>query len=142
MKKIITCLMTIVMLVFGTAIVGAAPKSDSQSTIGIVDVVRIMSESPKVKALQAQLDQTGKELSKQLDAEKANLSPEEFKKKQDAAVQEFQRRKTELESQVDLSIKQAMEKVAKEKKISLILYKNGVAYGGTDITNEVIISMQ
>jgi outer membrane protein len=134
--------MTIVMLVFGTAIVGAAPKSDSQSTIGIVDIERVMSESPKVKALQAQLDQIGKELSKKVEAEKANLSPEELRKKREAAIQEFQSKKKELESQVDLSIKQALEKVAKEKKLSLILYKNGVAHGGTDITNEVISSMK
>jgi len=139
MKKIITALITIVMFVFGTAIVVAAPQKNS---IGIIDVERIMSESPRVQVLQDQLLQVGKGLNVQLNAEKANLSSEEYNKKQETVVQEYQLKKLEFESQINLSFKKAIDKVAKEKNISVILAKNSVMCGGTDITNDIISSMQ
>lgn len=143
MKKVSLCLMMIVMLMFGTNVVLAAPQNGLQSSsIGIIDVNRIMSESPKVRAAQEELNQLGQSYTAQLEAEKPKLSPEEFKKKQEIAYQQFLEKKRELEKQMDQSIRQALEEVAKTKQISVILYKNSVAYGGTDITSEVIKIMK
>lgn len=143
MKKFMMCLVMIVVLTFGINVGVAAPQSGLQSSsIGIIDVNRIMSESSKVKALQEQLNQIGKSYTAQLEAEKPNLSAEEFKKKQETAYQQFLGKKQELEKQIDQSIKQALEEVAKTKQISVVLYKNSVAFGGTDITSEVINIMK
>ncbi|EGO62897.1 OmpH family outer membrane protein [Acetonema longum] len=143
MKKSMICLMTIVMVMLGANVGVAAPQSGSQSSsIGVIDVDRIMAESPKVKALQEQLNQVAKSYTDQLEAEKPNLSPEEYEKKREIVYQKFLRKKQELEKQVDQSLKQALEAVAKTKKLSLILYKNSVAFGGTDITSEVIKVMK
>ena len=143
MKKFMMCLVMIVVLTFGISVGVAAPQSGLQSSsIGIIDVNRIMSESSKVKALQEQLNQIGKSYTAQLEAEKPNLSAEEFKKKQETAYQQFLGKKQELEKQIDQSIKQALEEVAKIKQISVVLYKNSVAFGGTDITSEVINIMK
>jgi outer membrane protein len=116
--------------------------SSGAGAIGILDVNKVMSESPKVKALQDQLNTKAKELGDQLEKDKASLSNEEFQKKQETAYNDFLKIKQDLESQVDTSIKQSVEAVAKEKNLGVVLYKNSVSHGGTDITDDVIKRMQ
>lgn len=133
-------------LTFGLLAVFAAAVllggcSTGQS-VGVLDVQKVMTDSPKVKQFQDQLNAKGKELSDQLEKKKATLSNEEFQKQQETAYGDFLKSKQELEGQIDASIKQAMEQVAKEKKLDIILYKNGVAHGGTDVTDAVIQKMQ
>jgi outer membrane protein len=112
------------------------------SAIGVVDVEKVMSESPKVKEFREQLNVKAKELSEKLEKEKAGVSAEEFQKRQEAAYGEFLKTKQDLEGQVDATMKQALEEVAKDKKLGVVLFKNGVAQGGTDITDEVIKKIQ
>ncbi|GBG58046.1 hypothetical protein SPFL3102_01766 [Sporomusaceae bacterium FL31] len=116
--------------------------SASNQTVGVLDVNKVMTESPKVKQFQDQLNARGKELSDQLEKDKAGLSAEEFQKRQEAAYGEFLKTKQDLEGQIDSTIKQALDQIAQEKKLGVILYKNGVAQGGTDITDDVIKKLQ
>ncbi|MDR7866213.1 MAG: OmpH family outer membrane protein [Sporomusaceae bacterium] len=116
--------------------------SSGPGAVGILDVNKVMSDSPKVKQFQEQLNTKAKELSDQLEKDKASLSADEFQKKQEAAYGDFLKIKQDLEGQVDAAIKQSVDAVAKEKKLGVILYKNSVAQGGTDITDEVIKRMQ
>lgn len=116
--------------------------SASNQTVGVLDVNKVMTESPKVKQFQDQLNARGKELSDQLEKDKAGLSAEEFQKRQEAAYGEFLKTKQDLEGQIDTTIKQALDQIAQEKKLGVILYKNGVAQGGTDITDDVIKKLQ
>ena len=111
-------------------------------TVGVLDVNKVMTESPKIKQFQDQLNVKGKELSDKLEKEKPTISAEEFQKRQEAAYNDFLKTKQELEGQIDGTIRQAIEQVAKDKKMGIVLYKNGVAQGGTDITDEVIKKMQ
>ena len=127
-------------LVFALTLVLAG--CGSNQAVGVLDVNRVMSESPKVKQFQEQLNTKGKELSDTLEKDKASLSQEEFQKKQEAAYSDFVKIKQDLEQQIDSSIKQALEQVSQEKKMGVVLYKNSVAQGGTDITDDVIKRMQ
>ncbi|EAX46466.1 outer membrane chaperone Skp (OmpH) [Thermosinus carboxydivorans Nor1] len=129
-------------LVFAVALLLGGCAGVGQQGVGVLDVNKVMAESPKVKQFQEQLNAKGKELSDQLEKDKASLSPEEFQKRQEAAYGEFLKTKQDLESQIDASIKQALDQVAKDKKLGIVLYKNGVAQGGIDITDEVIKKMQ
>lgn len=130
----------LLMLIFTAALLGGC--SASSGTVGVVDVNKVMTESPKVKQFQEQLNAKGKELSDQLEKEKATLSPADFQKRQETVYGDFMKTKQDMESQVDASIKQTLEQIAKEKKLGVVLYKNGVAQGGVDITDEVIKKLQ
>ena len=112
------------------------------NAIGLLNVEKVMSDSAKVKQLQDQLNNRGKELSDQLEKDKPGISAEEYQKRQETAYGEFLRTKQDLESQIDNTIKQALEQVAKEKNLGIVLYKNGVAQGGIDITDDVLKKMQ
>lgn len=128
-------------LVFA-AVLALTGCTGTQASVGVLDVNKVMSESPKVKQFQEQLNAKGKELSDQLEKDKPSISAEEFQKRQETAYGEFLKTKQELEGQIDSTIKQAIEQVSKEKKLGVVLYKNSVAQGGTDITEEVIKKMQ
>lgn len=127
------------LLVFTAALLGGC---NSSGNVGVIDVNKVMTESPKVKQFQDQLNVKGKELSDQLEKDKASLSAADFQKKQETLYAEFMKMKQEMEGQIDSSIKQTLDGIAKDKKLGVILYKNGVAQGGTDITDEVIKQLQ
>ncbi|CUH94542.1 putative secreted protein [Propionispora sp. 2/2-37] len=139
MKRIFTMLLVLGMVVLGSVLLGGCSPTQN---VGVLDVNKVMTDSPKVKQFQEQLNAKGKELSEQLEKDKPNISAEEFQKRQETAYNEFLKMKQDMESQIDASIKQTLEQVAKEKKMGVVLYKNGVASGGTDITDEVISKMQ
>ncbi len=139
-KKIKFSLFLIALVAF--AVLASGCGASGNNLVGVLNVEKVMAESPKVKGLQDQLNNRGKELSDQLEKDKASISAEEYQKRQEAAYGEFLKIKQDLENQIDNSIKQTLEQVAKEKKIGVVLYKNGVAQGGIDITEDVLKKMQ
>lgn len=141
MQKRGKLLVLTVLIIAAAALLGGCSGS-GQTSVGVLDVNKVMSDSPKVKQFQDQLNTRGKELSDQLEKDKPNISAEEYQKRQEAAYAEFLKTKQDLEGQIDSTIKQALEQVAQEKKMGVVLYKNGVAQGGTDITEDVLKKMQ
>lgn len=141
MQKRVRFLVLAVFLIAAATLLGGCSGS-GQTAVGVLDVNKVMSDSPKVKQFQDQLNVRGKELSDQLEKDKASISAEEYQKRQEAAYAEFLKTKQDLEGQIDSTIKQALEQVAQEKKMGVVLYKNGVAQGGTDITEDVLKKMQ
>lgn len=129
----------LLILVFVAALLGGCGTTEK---VGIVDVSKVMSESPKVKKFQEDFNVKGKEVIEGLEKEKATLSPEEFQKRQQAVYAEFMKVKQNMETEVQGVVKQAVEEISKEKKMTIVLYKEGVAQGGTDITDEVIKKLQ
>jgi len=129
----------LLLLVFTAALLGGC---SSNGAIGVVDVNKVMTDSPKVKQFQEQLNVKGKELSDQLEKEKATLSPADFQKRQETVYGDFMKIKQDMETQVDSTIKETLDQISKDKKLGVVLYKNGVAQGGTDITDDVIKKLQ
>ena len=140
-RKHLTSFILLVALVASVTLISGCAGTGNNA-IGILNVEKVMTESAKVKQLQDQLNSRGKELSDQLEKDKPNISAEEYQKRQEAAYGEFLRTKQDLESQIDNAIKQALEQVSKEKNLGIVLYKNGVAQGGIDITEDVLKKMQ
>lgn len=131
------------LLSVGTVFAGPAPKSANQNMqIGVIDMTRVMKESPIMKGFQEELNQKGKELTENLESEKTQLNPDEFKQKQKDAYAEFLKFKQGLESKMDANLKDALEKIAQEKNLTVILYKNTVQLGGVDVTSDIIKTLQ
>jgi len=137
-KKPILAVVLIAMIATGLLLGGCG----SGNNVGVVDVEKVMNESPKAKGFRDQLSTKFNELNAQMEKDKPGISQDEFQKRQEAAYSELVKLRTDLEGQIDASMKQALEQVAQEKKVGVILYKNGVAQGGTDLTDAVISKMQ
>ena len=137
MKKNKLALFLVLLLL--TAVLGGCSSAEK---VGVVDVSKVMTDSPKVKQFQDDFNVKGKEVIDNLEKEKATLSPEDFQKRQQVVYGDFMKVKQEMETQVQGVVKQAVEEISKEKKLGVVLYKEGVAQGGTDITEEVIKKLQ
>jgi len=120
----------------------AGCSAEKPSTIGIVDMQKVMTENGKIKEMQEQLNKKAQEITAQLEKERATLKPEEFQQKEQLAYAEFMKLKQEFESKIQLQIQKVLEEIAKEKKLGAVIYKNGMAWGGIDITDEVLKKLQ
>lgn len=120
----------------------AGCSAEKPSTIGIVDMQKVMTENGKIKEMQEQLNKKAQEITAQLEKEKATLKPEEFQQKEQLAYAEFMKLKQEFEGKIQLQIQKILEEIAKEKKLGAVIYKNGMAWGGIDITDEVLKKLQ
>lgn len=146
MKKIFISFVVVTLLSIGTAFASAETQPLSQSTqictIGFIDMNKIMKESPMVKGMQEELNQKGQEITDSLNTDKENLTQEEFQQRQAEVYDGFLKLKQEIEAKFDASIYQAVEKVAKEKNLTVVLYKSSVNCGGIDVTSDVMNIMK
>ena len=133
---------TFLLIVMVSTILLAGCGAEKPSTIGIVDMQKVMAENPKIKQMQDQLNTKAKELTANLEKEKATLKPEEFQQKEQIAYAEFMKLKQEFEAQIESQTKKVLEEVAKEKKLGAVIYKNGMAWGGIDVTEDVLKKLQ
>lgn len=115
---------------------------EKPSTIGIVDMQKVMTENGKIKEMQEQLNKKAQEITANLEKEKTTLKPEEYQQKEQLAYAEFMKLKQEYESKIQQQIQKILEDIAKEKKLGAVIYKNGMAWGGVDITDEVLKKLQ
>lgn len=131
-------------LLIGIAMMGSllVAGCGSEPQFGVLDAQRIMAESPKIQAIQAELTAKGEEMQKQLRKDQKSMSAAQFQKKQQEKMQEFMVVKKGLETQLEATIETAATEVAQEKKLNLILYKQGVAQGGIDVTDDMIKKLQ
>ena len=127
------------MALMGTLLVAGC---GSEPQFGVLDGQRVMAESPKVQAIQQELQTKGEALQEQLRKDQRSMSAAQFNKKQQETMQEFMVIKKGLETQLEATIDTAASEVAAEKKLNLILYKQGVAQGGIDVTDDVIKKLQ
>ena len=141
MNKSIRWGVLLLVMMFGAVLLSGC-AAEKPSTIGIVDMQKVMAENPKIKQMQDQLNTKAKELTENLEKERAALKPEELQQKEQAAYAEFMKMKQEFEAQIETQTKKVLEEVAKEKKLGAVIYKNGMAWGGVDVTEDVLKKLQ
>jgi Skp family chaperone for outer membrane proteins len=99
----------------------------SSSPIGLVDVDRIVANWPTYQNYQTQL--SGDEA--RIAASKANP-----RQKQQQVIA-LERKYGAITEQLTQQIRVAATKVAQEKQLKLVVTRQGVGYGGTDITPDI-----
>ena len=129
-------------VVMAAALILGGCAGEKPAAIGIVDMQKVMSENAKIKQMQEQLNSKAKALTESLEKDKATLKPEEFQQKEQAAYAEFMKMKQEFEAEIETKTKKVLEEVAKEKKLGAVIYKNGMAWGGIDVTEDVMKKLQ
>ena len=103
---------------------------------------KVMTENVKIKEMQEQLNKKAQEITANLEKERTTLKPEEYQQKEQLAYAEFMQLKQEFEAKIQAQIQKVLEEVAKEKKLGAVIYKNGMAWGGIDVTDEVLKKLQ
>ncbi len=99
----------------------------AKSDIGIVDLTRIMANWPKFENYnnQIQADAFAIEQSKEPESQKARQRAE------------LQQRFAQYQQEITGNIHDAAQQVATQKNYKLVFTRQGVGYGGVDITSDV-----
>lgn len=111
----------------------------SEDKVAVVDYQRIEAESPKIKAIEQEVQDKDKEISARLDKDsQSGLSDEEMQKKVQAAQQERMIFMQSKQKQIQSMVESQAGAIAKEKNIGIVMHKRAVPSGAVDITDEVL----
>ena len=110
--------------------------------VGVIDVEKVVTESPKIKVMNEELMAKHKEIEEKLNTDKTTLSEADFNNAKQAADTEFTALRKDLSGKMETEIKTNLEKIAKEKNLSVIIKKNVTVQGGVDVTDEMITKLQ
>lgn len=97
------------------------------SPVGLVDVQRIVANWPEYQGYQNQL---------YADERSIAARRESTARKQRAAM-ELQRKYAKVTDQLSQQIRDAAGKIASQRQLKLVLTREGIGYGGVDITSDV-----
>jgi len=110
--------------------------------VGVIDLGRVVARSPLAQRYEKQLAEKYEELQAQLEKEKTNLDEESRKAREKELMAEYLRLKQELEGKLEKQIDEALETIAKQKNLGIVVYKESVRYGGKDVTDEVVKALK
>ncbi len=138
MKKTVALLLAIAALFAFGAISYAA-----EDKVGYVDDMGVLQQFSKFQQAQKQLDELGKKKS---NAAKAAFDKESDEKKKSMIVQNLQLEMREEEAKlmnpVLKEVNETIEKVAKQKGVTIVVNKVLVYYGGIDLTQDVVNALK
>lgn len=130
MKKVLFCL-TLIAVIFTVSSAFAAD--------GIVNPEEVLASYPKFIQAQKQLAKLAQEKEAEVRAEKDENKRRELGQK---AAQELSAEEQKLMVPVLKDIRDAIAKVAKAKKLTMVHNMGTVYYGGVDITKDVIAALK
>lgn len=112
----------------------AAPASN----IGVVDQQQVISANPSLSAdYQQKMQATAQDMQKDFDEKSKDMTDEEKEKLFADMQQQFNEKRVAIEKEMQDKVNAAVQSVASKKGLSLVVDKNAVIYGGTDITKDV-----
>jgi Skp family chaperone for outer membrane proteins len=99
----------------------------ARSPVGLVDVQRIVTNWPEYQSYQNQL---------LTDERSIEVRRESAARKQRAAAV-LQRKYTRVTDQLSAQIRDAAGRIAAQRQLKLVLTREGIGFGGVDITTDV-----
>lgn len=99
----------------------------ARSPIGLVDVERIVANWPEYQGYQNQL----------YTEERSIQSRRESNRLKQRAVVGLQQKYSKVTDQLSKQIRDAAGKIASQRQLKLVLTREGIGYGGVDITSDV-----
>ena len=136
--KTLRYLVAISMVIMAVVVSGCGQNKN----VGVIDVEKVVTESPKIKVMNEELMAKHKEIAEKLNTDKTTLSEADFNNAKQATDAEFTALRKDLSGKMETEIKTNLEKIAKEKNLSVIIKKNVTVQGGVDVTDEMIAKLQ
>ena len=113
--------------VFCAAALAGMAGCGTSSPIGLVDVQRIVSNWPEYQGYQTQL----------LSDERSIRSQRGNARQKQRAAFIMEQKYSKITQQLTQQIRDAATKIAQQKQLKLVLTREGIGYGGVDITPDV-----
>ncbi|MBI2200321.1 MAG: OmpH family outer membrane protein [Armatimonadetes bacterium] len=132
----------IIVLVIGAITILALSPGGSvlgQSfSIGYVDMARAVDSHPRRQASERALQEFFQAKQREFQQRARGLNAVQRQELDRQLQQQFIQKREELIGGLDKDIRGTIETVAKERGVSIVLDRNVVLYGGTDLTDAVI----
>ena len=117
----------------GTGVASAA----SSSNVGVVDYRQFTTLKIYTDA-EAEMQKAVQQAQQEFNEKSANMSDEEKQAYYQQTMERLQQPNTDLMEPVQKQVEEAVKAIAEAKGLSVVLNKDTVVYGGTDITQDVI----
>lgn len=125
------------------ALVWALLAGPTGQAVGVVNLMRVVDESPRAQELNELLAQRYQELLTRFDLEDEPTEGDvDRAARERQAYAEYLAYRQELELQLEREVNAAVKEVAERKGISVVLDSDVIRYGGTDLTDEVISKLK
>lgn len=141
-KKNVKIVSVVVAAVFVLGVAGLAfmqmnstAMASPTSNIGVIDPTQVVTpDSAVIKKAQEEMQNYSKEMQAKFEKESANADDAQKQKLLIEAQQQMQNKQMEIQKNIEAEVRKATEAVAEGKGLSVVLNKEVVLYGGTDIT--------
>lgn len=117
----------------GTSVASAAASSN----VGVVDYRQFATLKIYTDA-EAEMQKAVQQAQQEFNDKSANMSDEEKQSYYQQTMERLQQQNTDLMEPVQKQVEDAVKAVADAKGLTVVLNKDTVVYGGTDITQDVI----
>lgn len=124
------------MIGFNTNAVYAA--AETSTTVGVVNYQLLVSQHPDTAAAQQTMDAAVAQTKSDFDAKSVGLSDQDKQALYQQLQQGLQQKNQELLGPINDKIMAAIKSVADAKKLTVVVDKSSIVYGGQDITDDVM----
>ena len=109
----------------------------ASSNVGVVDYSQF-SAIKDVTDMQAQMQKLAQDAEKDFNEKAAGMSDEQKQEYYQQTMQRLQQQQADMMEPVRAKIEAAVKEVADAKGITVVINKEAVVYGGTDLTQDVL----
>jgi outer membrane protein len=120
------------------AVWAGVPAIGQSFSIGYVDMQKALEGHPRRAASERALQEFFQAKQREFQQRSRGLSPVQRQELDRQLQQQFLAKREELFSGLDRDIRQAVEKAAAQRGISIVLDRTVVLYGGVDLTDAVV----
>lgn len=113
-------------------------SEDAEGKIAFVDVQEVFEVHPDKQNAEQELNEAAQKMQSELETQANDLSEEKQQDLLNNYQSELSQKEQKLIQNVLEKIEKAIQEVAEEKKVKLVLDKRNVIYGGYDMTQDVI----
>ena len=119
----------------------SGPVLGQSFTLGYVDMQRALDNHPRKASSERALQEFLQAKKREFDQRAKSLGPVQRQELDRQLQQEFVQKREELLSGLDKDIRQAVEKIGRDRGVSIVLDRTVVLYGGVDLTDAVIAQL-
>jgi outer membrane protein len=123
------------------AVWAGAPALGQSFSIGYVDMQKALEGHPRKAASERALAEFFQAKQREFQERSRGLSAVQRQELDRQLQQQFLARREELFGGLDRDLRQAVEKVATDRGVSIVLDRTVVLYGGTDLTDAVVAQL-
>ena len=122
----------------GYIVARSGPALGQSFTIGYVDMAKAIEGHPKKAGAEAALKDYAQAQIADAQQRMKTMTPEQQAELRNKVNQDLVKKRQELIAPLEKDIRAAIEKVAKQQGIAIVLSRDVVLYGGVDLTDPVI----